>query len=220
MAAIEAGQLRNIGLLGHRGPERRRWERRCCSRRAAPTGLAGSRTVPRRSTTSPRKSTGRCHLHGLSLTRMEEEHVRPVDTPVSPPSCRRPSIRWPDSAGRSSCFMPGRLRVETERLWGYVAERGMPDFLRQPAGSGRDRSGEAVDAIAAGSRCEGDPRAAPHRPRRELSRRHRPGPHEGRVRGRRRQGDRGGHTRRASGPGRGDESRSHGRTWRKPRMPC
>ena len=153
MAAIEPGQLRNVGLLGHRG--------------AGKTSLGEAMLFAAGST----NRLGRVE-DGTSAFDYEPEEIhRQVSI-----SAAFHSLQWKkatcvlvDTPGFAT-FLPetihslagfggavfvlhagAGLRVETERLWGHAAERGMPRifFVNRMDREETDPV-EAVDAIAEG----------------------------------------------------------------------
>ena len=151
MAAIEAAQLRNVGLLGHRG--------------AGKTSLGEAMLFAAGRT----NRLGRVEDGTSAFDHEPEEINRQVSIstafhssngrrarvswwirPVSPPSCRRRFIRWRGFGGAVFVLHAGAgLRVETERLWGYAAERGMPRILFVNRMDREETDPvEAVDAIA------------------------------------------------------------------------
>ena len=152
MAAIEAGQLRNVGLLGHRG--------------AGKTSLGEAMLFAAGST----NRLGRVEDGTSAFDHEPEEINRQVSI-----SAAFHSLEW----NRNTCvlvdtpgfatFLPetihslagfggavfvlhagAGLRVETERLWGHAAERGLPRifFVNRMDREEADPV-EAVEAIAA-----------------------------------------------------------------------
>ena len=152
MAAIEAGQLRNVGLLGHRG--------------AGKTSLGEAMLFAAGST----NRLGRVEDGSSAFDYEPEEINRQVSI-----STAFHSLEWKktvcalvDTPGFAT-FLPetihslaafggavfvlhagAGLRVETERLWGYAGERGLPRmfFVNRMDREETDPV-EAVDAIAA-----------------------------------------------------------------------
>ena len=151
MAAIEAGQLRSVGLLGHRG--------------AGKTSLGEAMLFAAGST----NRLGRVEDGTSAFDHEPEEINRQVSI-----SAAFHSLEWNkntcvvvDTPGFAT-FLPetvhslagfggavfvlhagAGLRVETERLWGYAAERGLPRmfFVNRMDREETDPA-EAVDAIA------------------------------------------------------------------------
>ena len=158
MAAIEAGQLRNVGLLGHRG--------------AGKTSLGEAMLFAAGST----NRLGRVEDGSSAFDYEPEEIHRQVSI-----SAAFHSLEWKktvcalvDTPGFAT-FLPetihslaafggavfvlhagAGLRVETERLWGYAGERGLPRmfFVNRMDREETDPV-EAVDAIAAGLGIKG-----------------------------------------------------------------
>ena len=151
MAAIEAAQLRNVGLLGHRG--------------AGKTSLGEAMLFAAGRT----NRLGRVEDGTSAFDHEPEEINRQVSI-----STAFHSLEWKkstcvvvDTPGFAT-FLPetihslagfggavfvlhagAGLRVETERLWGYTAERGMPRILFVNRMDREETDPvEAVDAIA------------------------------------------------------------------------
>ena len=131
MAAIEAGQLRNIGLLGHRG--------------AGKTSLGEAMLF----TAGTTNRLGRVE-DGTSAFDYEPEEINrqiSISTAFHSLEWKKRTCVLVDTPGFAT-FLPetihslagfggavfvlhagAGLRVETERLWEQVAERGMPRIL-------------------------------------------------------------------------------------------
>ena len=152
MAAIEAGQLRNVGLLGHRG--------------AGKTSLGEAMLFAAGST----NRLGRV-VDGSSAFDYEPEEINrqvSISTAFHSLEWKKTVCALVDTPGFAT-FLPetihslaafggavfvlhagAGLRVETERLWGYAGERGLPRmfFVNRMDREETDPV-EAVDAIAA-----------------------------------------------------------------------
>ncbi len=158
MAAIEAGRLRNVGLLGHRG--------------AGKTSLGEAMLFAAGRT----NRLGRVE-DGTSVFDHEPEEIQrqvSISTAFHSLEWKKTTCVLVDTPGFAT-FLPetihslagfggavfvlhagAGLRVETERLWGHAAERGLPRifFVNRMDREEADPV-EAVDAIAEGLGVKG-----------------------------------------------------------------
>ena len=126
MPAQEPGKIRNVAVVGHRGPERHPSSRPCSSSPAPSTGSAPSRRARPSPTRMRTSSGGRCRCRRPSRTCEWQE---PEDQPDRRPGRRRVPGRHDRRAargrGRAVVVISGVMGVEvgTGRAW-HRAEDG------------------------------------------------------------------------------------------------